>query len=142
MKKTVLLLGVALATLGLFSGTAASAAPARQTSAASTASCPSTWFGYTGTIICGSDMPVDWNENGTTDEVFAIAPNRTIWHVWPTSGGWKLMPNNGRADDTYGWGTGPDGHYVYVRVDIGGFSYLYYSLYSYSTRTWLGWYRA
>jgi hypothetical protein len=62
-----------------------------------------TCFGYTGTFKTGSTvMLVDWEDAGTgTDECFGIAPNRTIWHAWPGSGGWKQMPNNGRADDTW-----------------------------------------
>src|SRR4051812_35260023 len=35
------------------------------------------------------------------DEWFVIAPNGTIWHAWPNSGGWKEMPNDGNADDTW-----------------------------------------
>jgi hypothetical protein len=42
---------------------------------------------------------VDWDGNGTVDECFGIAPNRTIWHEWATSNGWVQMPGNGRADD-------------------------------------------
>lgn len=60
-------------------------------------------FGYTGTFKDGSYiLAVDWEDAGTgTDECFGIAPGRTIWHAWPGSGGWKQMPNNGRADDTW-----------------------------------------
>jgi len=60
-------------------------------------------FGYTGTFKDGSDvMRVDWEDAGTgVDECFGVAPNRTIWHAWSGSGGWKEMPNNGRADDTW-----------------------------------------
>lgn len=61
-------------------------------------------FGYTGTFKDGSTiLLVDWEDAGTgTDECFGVAPGRTIWHAWPGSGGWKQMPNNGRADDTWG----------------------------------------
>jgi len=60
-------------------------------------------FGYTGNFKSGSTvLKVDWEDAGTgTDECFGIAPGRTIWHAWPGSGGWKEMPNNGRADDTW-----------------------------------------
>jgi hypothetical protein len=60
-------------------------------------------FGYTGTFKDGSTvLRVDWEDAGTgIDECFGIAPGRTIWHAWPGSGGWKEMPNNGRADDTW-----------------------------------------
>ncbi|MGA5302100.1 hypothetical protein ACPCHT_19385 [Nucisporomicrobium flavum] len=43
---------------------------------------------------------VDWDGNGTIDECFGIAPDRTIWHEWATSRGWVQMPGGGRADDT------------------------------------------
>jgi hypothetical protein len=56
-------------------------------------------FGYTGTFKDGSEvMIVGWST--TQAECFGVAPDRTVWHVWPASGGWKLMPGNGRADDT------------------------------------------
>ncbi|MFE2756692.1 hypothetical protein ACFXGA_32325 [Actinosynnema sp. NPDC059335] len=58
-----------------------------------------TCFGYTGTFRDGSSVVyVDWITTG--DECFGIAPDRTIWHAWPGSGGWQMMPGNGRADDT------------------------------------------
>jgi hypothetical protein len=67
-------------------------------------------FGYFGTFKDGSYiLAVDWDGSGTYDECFGIAPGRTIWHEWPGSGGWKQMPNNGRADDTWIWYTSNDG---------------------------------
>jgi hypothetical protein len=66
-----------------------------------TAGFPYSCFGHLGTFKDGSRvLIVDWDGNGTGDECFAIAPNRTIWHAWPASGGWREMPNGGRADDT------------------------------------------
>jgi hypothetical protein len=57
-------------------------------------------YGYIGTFKAGTEvMVVDWATS--SDECFGIAPNRTIWHAWPGSGGWKLMPGNGRADFVY-----------------------------------------
>jgi len=57
-------------------------------------------FGYIGTFKSGSRvMLVDWTANGSVDECFGIAPNRTIWHAWPNHR-WIEMPNNGLADDT------------------------------------------
>jgi hypothetical protein len=45
-------------------------------------------------------MKVDWDGNGSTDECFGVAPDRTIWHEWSTSNGWRQMPGSGgRADD-------------------------------------------
>jgi hypothetical protein len=64
---------------------------------------PAECFGYTGNFMPGSTvLRVDWEDANTApDECFGVAPNRTIWHAWPGSGGWKEMPNNGRADDTW-----------------------------------------
>ncbi len=57
-------------------------------------------FGYTGTFKDGSRVILaQWNDGSR--ECFGIAPGRTIWHAWPNSGGWRQMPGNGRADDTY-----------------------------------------
>jgi hypothetical protein len=55
-------------------------------------------FGYYGTFKQGSFvMVVDWVH--TSDECFGISTDRTIWHAWPNSGGWKKMDGNGLADD-------------------------------------------
>jgi hypothetical protein len=57
-------------------------------------------YGYYGTFKTGTYvMVVDWVT--TSDECFGIAPDRTIWHAWPGSGGWRQMPGNGRADHMY-----------------------------------------
>jgi hypothetical protein len=58
-------------------------------------------FTSTGNFKSGSTILwVDWTNNGSWDECFGIVPNRTIYHEWPNSGGWKVMPNGGLADDT------------------------------------------
>jgi hypothetical protein len=60
-------------------------------------------FDSEGTFKSGTDiMWVDWNADGTWDECFGIAPDRTIWHEWRNSGGWREMPNHGHADDMAG----------------------------------------
>ncbi|MEV4314934.1 hypothetical protein [Actinocrispum sp. NPDC049592] len=57
-------------------------------------------YGYYGTFKPGTDViVVDWVSS--SDECFAIAPNLTIWHTWPGSGGWHQMGGNGHADNTY-----------------------------------------
>ncbi|MDQ3785709.1 MAG: hypothetical protein M3422_00510, partial [Actinomycetota bacterium] len=57
-------------------------------------------FGYYGTFKTGTYvMVVDWVT--ASDECFGIATDRTIWHVWPNSGGWKPMPGGGHADFIY-----------------------------------------
>lgn len=61
-----------------------------------------TCFDYTGTFKSGTNvLVIDWENNGSYDECFGVAPGRTIWHAWPKSGGWKQMPNSGRADDMW-----------------------------------------
>lgn len=64
-----------------------------------------TRFNYTGYRACGSGrvLDVDWDQNGSTDESFVIAPNREIWHIWATAGGWKELTGNGRGDTFWGW---------------------------------------
>jgi hypothetical protein len=65
------------------------------------AACAITRYGYAGQAMCGTFViDVDWNGQGWL-ETFIIAPNRTIWHVWPGSGGWFVMPGGGLADDMY-----------------------------------------
>ncbi|SES23411.1 hypothetical protein SAMN05216188_12760 [Lentzea xinjiangensis] len=61
-------------------------------------------FNYWGTFKAGTYViVVDW-ATSANHECFGIAPDRTIWHAWPGSGGWRVMPGNGRADfvDTVG----------------------------------------
>jgi hypothetical protein len=59
-------------------------------------------FGREGVIKGDSKvLIVDWNKDGRDDECFGIAPNRAIYHAWPSSVGWDPMPNNGLADDTW-----------------------------------------
>jgi hypothetical protein len=55
-------------------------------------------YNYIGTFKLGTYVVVvDWQAS-TSDECFGIAPDRTIWHAWPGSGGWKPMPGSGHAD--------------------------------------------
>ncbi|GAB1645224.1 hypothetical protein [Krasilnikovia sp. MM14-A1259] len=94
-------------------------------------------FGYVGTFKGGSSIrSADWNKDGRTDECFGIAPGRTIWHAWPNSGGWKQMPNNGRADEVVTSFKNSRGqHEVTVRVfDADGHEYC-----STLTSSWQPW---
>lgn len=50
----------------------------------------------------------DWYGDGSRPEVFAVALSRTVWHIWPGSGGWQLVPGNKSADDIIN-GTRADG---------------------------------
>lgn len=87
-------------------------------------------YGYYGEALCGTwIMDVDWNADGTLDETFVIAPNRTIWHAWPGSGGWYEMPGKGLADDTgIAYWFGADrrvtvwvaGHGIWCNADVAG----------------------
>jgi hypothetical protein len=63
-----------------------------------------------------------WPEN------FVVAPDRTIWHVWPGSGGWKEMPNHGLADNTWNCYVNGNGqHQVEVCLSDGRVFYSYLS---------------
>lgn len=100
--------GVVLATL--FAVT-----PAASADGASAASYEAECFGYTGTFRDGTIMYIrHWPSGG--DECFGIAPDRTIWHAWPNSGGWKEMPGNGRADELLEFPEYADARVVKVRV--------------------------
>jgi hypothetical protein len=54
-------------------------------------------YGYYGTFKPATYVIViDWVT--ASDECFGITADRRIWHTWPGSGGWKVMPGNGHAD--------------------------------------------
>ncbi|MCF1592250.1 hypothetical protein [Streptomyces muensis] len=115
---------VATATLAGLAGTALPAASAAAVEpAAAAARCSVKAWGHQGHYKCGTDLKagyIDWNRDGRTDEVFVIAPNRTIWHTWKNAGGWKEMPGSGRADDMLGAnGTGDPRRCVVVYVNRG-----------------------
>lgn len=59
------------------------------------------WSGHRVNMNCASLLKCDWTGDGNYDEYFAIDEYRRIRHAWRGSNGWALMPNNGRADDTY-----------------------------------------
>ncbi len=48
---------------------------------------------------CDAYAWTDWNSDGDADEIFAVRFDRTIWHAWPNSHGWALMPGGKTADD-------------------------------------------
>jgi hypothetical protein len=101
--------------------------------------CPVTAWGHTGYYKCGTDLKagyVDWNRDGHDDEVFVIAPDRTIWHTWAAAGGWKEMPGGGRADDMLGpQETGAPRRCVVVYVNK-GFHYWQNCFYSDRWHDW------
>ena len=101
-------------------------------------------FGYTGNFKTGTRIEyADWNSDGTTDECFGIAPDRTIWHAWPHSAGWAEMPHEGRADNLVGsfhgsFGSPGKARVVIVRV-TGGNDYYSWLWDSYASQGWYGW---
>jgi hypothetical protein len=104
-------------------------------------SCPITMWGHTGYYNCDPYFKngyLDWDENRTVDEVFVVAPNRTIWHTWASAGGWKEMPGNGRADRVYGpVETGnPYRRCIIVFVDNASYHYWQNCFYSGRWHTW------
>lgn len=96
-------------------------------------------FDYSGTFKDGSPViAIDWDKNGSSDECFGITPNRTIWHAWPGSGGWREMPNNGRADKILG-GNIVSGHRE-ISVWVTSTKIVWCSSLS-STLVWSPWFR-
>ena len=89
-----------------FTHVSTAAQPTTQTHQAAAPSYRATRFNYTGTFHSGTRiLDIDWHDldhrfEFGRSESFGIAPNGTIWHAWPGSGGWKEMPGHGRADDT------------------------------------------
>jgi hypothetical protein len=99
-------------------------------------------FGYTGTFWAGTRIAlVDWQQDGSIDECFGIAPDSTIWHAWRNSGGWKQMPHNGRADDTDAAYYHPNGNRFITVFVYGQFSVKEYWESTYSNGSWGPWYR-
>jgi len=69
-------------------------------------------------------------------EVFVVSFDRTIWHAWPGSGKWHVMPGKGLADNMWNCYYNGDGQrQVEVAVD----ARLFYSYLS--GGDWHGWYR-
>lgn len=126
------------------SSTAAAAArpSSGSESAAGAAACrqPITAWGYTGYRMCGTGKQawIDWNRDGRTDEVFVIAPNRTIWHTWKSAGRWVEMPGNGRADKMMGAAETGNPNRRCVIVYVYNASYHYWQNCFYSGR-WHDW---
>jgi hypothetical protein len=115
-----------LGAVTVLAGLASVLAPVSSAGAAEAArGCRVTAWGHTGYYKCGTDLnagKISWNRDGKIDEIFVIAPDRTIWHTWAAAGGWKEMPGNGRADDMLGKNT--DGEYRCVAVWVNqGFHY-------------------
>ncbi|WP_409062370.1 hypothetical protein [Streptomyces sp. SYP-A7185] len=99
-----------------------------------------TYWGHRARVKCGSHvLKVNWNahQDRTVDEVFAVGASRKIYHIWKNSGGWKEMPNSGRAVDTVHayWGHG--GRTVVVRAADGT-----HWRSTYKSNAWRGWYAA
>ena len=130
-------LAVAAAVAGLTVAAPAGSAATHDASAAS-AACRHKivrWH-HTGYYRCGSSpMDAEWDAGNSVDETFVIGPNRHIYHIWANSGGWKEMPGNGRADDTYSydWSDG----YRTVAVFVGEAKWCT----QYRHHQWTAWHR-
>jgi hypothetical protein len=79
------------------------------------------WCWHRGVFRDGTHvMRVDW-DGGGVDECFGIAPDRTIWHDWATSGGWQILRRDGLADCMSGHAWRP--YYLYRTVSVGVVGY-------------------
>jgi hypothetical protein len=121
-----------LATLAVTAGTTVFAAsPAH-------ASFDYSCFGYPSTFRSGTHIVwADWNGDGRPEECFGVGDARRITHAWPNSGGFKVMPNDGRADDVMYARNTSIGHRVAVHTTSSGNFYSYLP----PGGTWRGWYR-
>ena len=98
---------------------------------------PKACYGYGGLFLYnGADiLNPSWNGG----ECFGIAPDRTIWHAWPGSGGWQLMPGDGRGDNTFSWQVPAAGKRRVVIYVAHPSSHFYQD---FNGQTWTGvWYR-
>ncbi|MBB5955889.1 hypothetical protein FHS29_002470 [Saccharothrix tamanrassetensis] len=105
--------------------TAVAASPTTAADPVGALSYQATYYGYTGTFRDATTIwEVNWFLSGRL-EAFGIAPDRTIWHAWPGSGGWKQMPHNGRADliSNVHWDQSTGMRLVEVYVASGGGSF-------------------
>ena len=50
-------------------------------------------------MTCGHCVDAVRSELGEVPGVSAVRVDRTVWHSWPGSNGWALMPGNKTADD-------------------------------------------
>ncbi|MGW2523024.1 hypothetical protein ACWC09_39795 [Streptomyces sp. NPDC001617] len=104
---------------------------------AQASSCTIKKWHYTGSYKCGTTvLSADWTGNGSVDEVFVVAPNRHIWHVWKNAGGWKEMPGGGRADNMSGY-TFWDGVERCVTVRVNSSPHYYQNCFY--SGTWHNW---
>ncbi|MEU4767617.1 hypothetical protein AB0H12_30625 [Actinosynnema sp. NPDC023794] len=125
-ERLFLIVGMLAVVLGTAAAPAAAATPAPASAEATSAvwpkitvkevaagsitpasACSIVKYGYRGTVMCEAiGLEIEWSAGRF--EYFDISTNRSIWHVWPNSGGWKVMPGNGSADhifDAYWAGT-------------------------------------
>ncbi|MCM6776531.1 hypothetical protein NDR87_21545 [Nocardia sp. CDC159] len=91
-------LTVAMAAAAIFGGAAGISSAQDEEATSSGFRCEK--YGYVGYFKhpCSKIRSTNWWNTGRL-ESFGIAPDRTIWHAWPGSGGWREMPHNGRADE-------------------------------------------
>lgn len=96
-------------------------------------------YGYYGTFKAGTEvMVVNWDT--VADECFGIATDRTIWHVWPNSGGWRPMPGGGHADYIVNYAYEEPNGYRDIMVWIPGAAIPFWCQDYLHTTGWRGWY--
>jgi hypothetical protein len=76
-------------------------AAASKGSVSTAAACPITVYGYTGQRVCGYGYSYIDRGNGNV-EWFVIGTNYAVYHIWPSSGGWKSLGGQSSRNDTWG----------------------------------------
>lgn len=107
-------------------------------SPADASSCEVWRFNYQGYMKCHTHV-CDLKIGSTVVESWVVADNRTIWHAWQNSNGWREMPNSGRATDTVVCRVKDNGHRTIV-VCVAAFDPVWYSERD-NAGTWWGWYQ-
>ena len=90
-----LLMAVGIAAATLLTSAPANAAPDCEM----TVQAPIFGAGILNLRSCDSYDWADWDVDLIPDEIFAVRVDRTVWHAFPGSHGWRLMPGNKTADD-------------------------------------------
>ena len=99
MVRAVVAVGVACG-FGLAAGSVAPASATEAGTACQMQVSETQWgAGVLNLKSCDAFARSDWDFDGYYDETFAVRVDRTVWHSWPGSNGWALMPGNKTADD-------------------------------------------
>lgn len=95
-------------------------------------------YNYRGCKMRGSRFDSLNNYAPRSQEWFLVAPDRRIFHIWPSSGGWREMPNGGRADG-YGSVIVCNNGTRMVAVFVNGYRYTWGSYTRPGWKTWTRW---